>query len=219
MLKDNSNDDYKIYLMEGLKIALGFIGDSYENLYPSCCELLNNKGPEQIKSYMKALSYAWVFIDNYRLVLHILKQFPDDLKDNQLLRELNELSQPLINLRNYHYHFDEKYNRYGLGPTFGNLSFVDPTNEKVSYIVIPTILRTKNNSIGLIFDSEKGVYTSRVLLSIDQTSVSFDLYKKELKRYIDIINSRIEKTDNQYQLKLTIIETRYCKQSSIIQTG
>lgn len=196
--------DYFYYLLESLQIGLNIISFSYEKIYPACCEI-TNAGDNISAKYSEALSYAWSFIDNYRLVLKILEQLPNEMKNAKDIEELKEKAKPIIEARNYHFHIeaDNKYEKFCNGFPFGNLSWMNPDNKNMHYIGMPLLCGRKVSYNGLVFDTIKTEYISKTSLSIGNITIQFDLLCKYLKEYIDCINKTSIDNDS-FKLRINV---------------
>lgn len=189
------SDEYKLYLREGIQVTLTLISKAYFDLYPACCEIEKCSSKDELFSqYMAALSIAWTFIDNYRLVLNMLGCLPEENRNDILLKELKLQADPLIAARNYHYHYEaaNKFDSFGQGPAFGNLSWKSPDSENECVIAVPSFPSRTTESMSLVFDRENNIFTSKVALSIHDNVVDFVLLFDLLEKYISSISNRRE---------------------------
>lgn len=214
-LSEEEITDYVLYYVEALASAYRTVEISYNNL-TAFYERVLEKPEAAMSVYSAALASAWMFVDSYGLFSKLLYKCPFKLMDEKSFEVFNDLSKPVRDCRDCHYHLEAE-NRYKEGKdshVMGNLSWIDKQGKCI--IVMPKYHLRKELSTGIIFDSVSNEFTARLCLMFNSKQIDFDYYFEHIRHIKDELvsflhNDMVSKVFN--DLSYSPIAVKYVRES------
>lgn len=179
-----STDLRNLKCLDGLHYSFELLNHAYSGLYKNC-SLIN----EQQENLISALSKCWMIIDCVHRIREISQAIPGLSQKKPELKVFLQQTEIAENCRHYIQHLRNNLSGKDLDPypVWGTLSWVDPSDNSISYAAVIGTQIPNMRICGCVYDTLEKKWVSKVSLSVQSVSFNFDPIYEAIVKFREFI--------------------------------